>query len=69
MSAYNKYQKTIYITDENEYIADAAREESKKSGKGFGFLLLEAYAFKNNLDLPKHISKGDRKRYPSDRWK
>lgn len=62
MSAYNKYQKTIYITDENKYIDNAVREESRQTGKGFGFLLLEAYAVKNNLKVPVHKTKADRSR-------
>jgi hypothetical protein len=62
MSEYNKYQKTIYVTMENEYIADAVREETRTTGKGFGFLLLEAYAVKNKLKVPEHKTKADRSR-------
>jgi hypothetical protein len=62
MSNYNQYQKTIYITEDNEYIAEAVREEQKQTGKGFGFLLLEAYAVKNKLKIPEHKTKADRSR-------
>ena len=62
MSNYNKYQKTIYVTEENEYIADEIRKETAATGKGFGFLCLEAYAVKNKLKVPEHKTKADRSR-------
>lgn len=59
MSNYNRNQKTVYVTENTQYIYDEVLKEAESTGKGTGFLLLESYAITRKLKLPEYISKGD----------
>lgn len=59
MSNYNRNQKTVYVTENTQYIYDELIKEAEATGKGTGFLLLEAYAITRKLKLPVYVGKGD----------